>query len=213
MGRWVVHQIDLARHQRREPCTVVDNRQIDHFVRVAGEHALLDPPPNRVLDEHRFDVRLARFQHVRAGAVRLMSRDHVLLLRIVLRLGRAVLLAPRLAHDVDGRPVLELDGIGAAGGELDGEIVDLLGNAGGVGVNPQLRRLGTRALKAEYDVVCGEGRAVVKLHSRTKLYAPCRRVDLLPRHCQRGFQVQILVALHQRVIEERIDVVGEVLVL
>ena len=190
LRRRVVDEVDLAGEQRRDARRVGDDRRVDHLVGVALEPSGLDAPPVGILREHRLHVRLARLQHVRAGAVRLPRGDHVLLLRVVLRLRRAVLLAPRLAHDVDRVDVLELDRIRAVGRELDGQVVDLLRDARRVGVGAKLRRVGARALEAEHDVVGGERRAVVELDARPQLEAPRRRVDLRPRFGERRLEVR-----------------------
>ena len=189
LRRRVVDEVDLARDQRGDARRVGDDRRVDHLVGVALEAAFLDPPPVRVLHEHRLHVRLARLQHVRAGAVGLVRGDHVLLLRVVLRLRRPVLLAPGLGHDVDRRDVLELDRVGAVGRELDGEVVDLLRDAGRVRVHLELRGVGARALEAEHHVVGGERRAVVELDARAQLEPPRRRVDLRPPIGERRAQV------------------------
>jgi len=181
LGRRIVDEIDFSGDQRRDPGRIGDDGQVDHLVGVAFESAFLDAPPVRVLGEHRLDVRLARLEHVRAGAVGLVRGDHVLFLGVVLRLGRAILFAPRAAHDVDGVDVLELDRIRAVGREIDRQRVDLLGNARCIGVHAELRAVGAGALEREHDVVGGKRRAVVKLDARAQVEAPRRRVELLPR--------------------------------
>ena len=106
LRRRIVDEIDLAGNERGEARRVGIDRREHDLVDVAVGQARLDPPPVRVLDEHRFDVGLARLQHIRAGSIRLPRGNHVLLLREVLRLGGAVLLAPGLAHDIDRSDML-----------------------------------------------------------------------------------------------------------
>ena len=173
----------------------------------------LDAPPVGILDQHGLDVRLPGLEHVRAGAVGLVGGDHVLLFRIVLRPGRAVGLAPGTAHDVDRSDVLELDRVGPGGREFHRQVVDLSRHAGSDCVRAQLRGVGAGALIAEYDVIGRERGAVVKLDAGTQLEAPGGRRRLLPRCGERRTQRELLVALYQRLVDENIDVVGQVLVL
>jgi hypothetical protein len=84
---------------------------------------------------------------------------------------------------------------------------------GRVRVGAQLRRVGARALEAEHHVVGGERRAVVELHAGPQLEAPGRRIHLGPRLGERRDERQLLVAHHQELVDLRVDVVGEVLVL
>jgi hypothetical protein len=108
---------------------------------------------------------------------------------------------------------LELDRVGAVGGELDGEVVDLLRDAGRVRVRAKLRRVGACALEAEHDVVGSEGRAVVELDARAQLEAPRGRIHLRPRFGESGHLLQLLVAHDEELVDLRVDVVGQVLVL
>ena len=50
------------------------------------------------------------------------------------------------------------------------------------------------------------------LGAGSKLETPGRRVDLLPRYGEPGLELQGLVALDKRVVNERIDVIGQILV-
>jgi hypothetical protein len=52
----IVDQVDFARHQRRHPRRVGNDRQVDHLVGVAFPEPCLDSPPVRILDQHRLDV-------------------------------------------------------------------------------------------------------------------------------------------------------------
>jgi hypothetical protein len=213
LRRRIVDEVDLAREQRGDARCIGHDRGVGHLVGVAFEEPRLDAPPVRVLHEHGLHVGLARLQHVRPGAVRLVRGDHVLFPRVVLRLQSAILLAPRLAHDVDRVDVLELDRVWPAGRELDGIVVDLLRNSGRVRVGAQLRSVAARPLEAEHDVVGGERRAVMELDAPPKVESPRRRVHLRPRLGERRLQSELLVAGDQELADELVDVVGEVLVL
>ena len=130
-----------------------------------------------------------------------------------MRFGRAILLTPRLAHDVDRVDVLELDRVRAVGREVDRQVVDLLRHPGRRGVDTQLRRIGARALEAEYHVVGGKWRSVVELDAGAQLEAPRRRVDLGPRFGECGLKPQFLVANDQKFVDELVDVIGKAFVL
>ena len=130
-----------------------------------------------------------------------------------MRLRRAILLAPGLRHDVDRRPVLELGRVGCRRRELDGQIVDLLRNAGARCVDAKLRRVGACALVAEHDVVRRERRAVVEFDAGAKLDAPRRVVDALPRFCKIRSNAELLVAIGQKFVDEAVDVVRETFIL
>jgi hypothetical protein len=69
------------------------------------------------------------------------------------------------------------------------------------------------ALHREHDVVGRERRAVVELDALAQLEAPRRRVELLPRRREARDDLEVLVPHHQRVVDQVVDVVGQVLVL
>ena len=142
-----------------------------------------------------------------------MRGDHVFLLREILWLGRPILFAPGLAHHVDRCDVLQLDRVRAIGRELDSEVVDLFRNAGSVGVDAKLRGLRARPLESEDDVVSGERRTVMPLHSGAQLEAPGDRIDLLPRYRELRHEIELLVAADQEFVHEVVDVVGQAFVL
>ena len=109
--------------------------------------------------------------------------------------------------------MLEFDRVGAVGDELHREVVDLPRHAGRGRVRAKLRRVAPRPLVAEHDVIRGERRAVVELDAGPQLEAPRGRIDLRPRLRQRRDDAQVLVALDEELVDQRIDVVGQAFVL
>jgi hypothetical protein len=111
LRRRIVDEVDLAGDERGEPRRVRADRREHDLVHVALEEPALIPHQLGFLASTVFT----------SG-----SRDFSMYgpvpfawcawpcppCRVVLRLGGAVLLAPCLGHDVDGRDVVELDGLG-----------------------------------------------------------------------------------------------------
>jgi hypothetical protein len=68
-----------------------------------------------------------------------------------------------------------------------------------------LRGLCQRTLDGEHDIVGGERRSVVELHSGTQLEAPRPCIHRLPGHRQRGLELEVAIASDQRLIDLRGD--------
>ena len=96
-----------------------------------------------------------------------------------------VLLAPLLGHDVPAKDVAGEDGARTVGGDLDGQVVDLLDilDPGDEGLH--VGAVGAGALPGEDHIVGREGRAVMELDVGAQLEAPDIRVQEFPLRGQR----------------------------
>ena len=121
------------------------------------------------------------------------------------RAGRAVLLRPRLRHDRDLRQLVGIDRVRIFRLNFDREIVDLADFLERGEVAAHVRPVAVGADQREHHVVGREGRAVMPLHVRAQLEAPDGRDGVAPLLCEGAFQLELLVAPHQRLV----DVVGE----
>ena len=116
-----------------------------------------------------------------------------------------MLLSPGLAHHRDQHHLVRQHRVGRGELEFDGRVVDLLDRADALELERALRRRGHGALQREHRIVGGEGRAVVEHHTRPQLEAPGRRVERLPRHGERAFELELLVVVDQRLVDLRDD--------
>ena len=190
LHRHGLHHVDFAREQRRHAgCRITDRRE-DHFLRIAFDLA----PVVSAAGERRAHIGLALAHAVRASAVGLERGGVFDALAAVYRLGGVVSFTPFLAHDGQLRKLVRQDGVWRLGFDVDGEIVDLAHFLEIVGVALHVGAFAGCARQAEYDVVCRERRAVVKLHALAQLETPHRRAELLPARGEQWRQAQVLVA-------------------
>ncbi len=207
-GRRVQHDIELARDQRGHARRVALDRRVDHVLHVALELA----PPVRVAPVDGLHVGLARDQHERAGAVGVQGGVTLLAAVEVLRPGRAVLLAPGLAHDEDRVRMLQEDRVHLLQVELDRQLVDLLRLAHRAGVDLDVGTLLLRPPDREHHVVGAERRAVVEPDVRAQLHAPLQRAGLLPLGGEHRHNRELPVAPGQRLVDLAVERIRQRLV-
>ena len=152
------------RSERGHAGRVGVDRRVDHLVDVALGAAFLEAPPVGVLLVNGLHVGLAR-PACRAPCPWRFARTCPPSSRSPAA-SRAVLLAPRLAHDGDRADVSSSTGLGPGVVNSTVKSSILFGMPGRVGVARETARCRARALEREHDVVGGERRAVVELHAR-----------------------------------------------
>jgi peptide/nickel transport system substrate-binding protein len=84
---------------------------------------------------------------------------------------------------------------------VDGAIVDRLDACHAVERIPEVRRLGAGALDAEYYVLSGERRAVMKGHARAQLELPGGRVQRFPGQGELRDDRQVGIDVEQRLVD------------
>ena len=119
----------------------------------------------------------------------------------VLRLLHAVLLAPGLAHHRHHQQLLGQHRVGGVELEVDGQRVDLLHRPDALEREGALRGGPLRPLDREDGVVGGERAAVVEGDAGAQREAPGGRPGHLPAGGQRGFELEVCVAVEQGVVD------------
>ena len=196
LHRHRLHDVDLAREQRRHARGRAGDGREDGFTHVALDLA----PVVGVAHEGGAHARLALAHVERAGAVGLERRGVLDALAAIDRARGVVLFAPLLAHDHDLRQHLRQDGERRLGLDLDRVTVDLAHFLEVVRIALHVRAIARDARHGEQHVVGGEGRAVVELDVLAQIEAPQRGRHLLPACGQAGHDVELLVQVNQRLV-------------
>ncbi len=120
-----------------------------------------------------------------------------------------MLLQPRLAQDVDGREIIEQQGVRTLEDDVDGEVVDLLGIDHRRKVFAIARTGVDLAQDRRDDIVSGQGLAFVEFHALAQFEPPAGGLDNFPRSRERRFKRKVLVTAHQRVEHHVLHALGE----
>ena len=166
--RGVEDEIDLARHQCRQPGRIIGDRRQHHFLDIALELA----PPGRVALVNRLDAGLAQHQLIGPGAVGIHAGEALLLVREVERLADPMGLGPALAHHPQGVDMLQKNRIDAGQLELDRQLVDLARHADRVGIVGDLRARRLGPVDRKNHIVGGERGSVMELDPSAQLETP-----------------------------------------
>ncbi len=147
LHRHVLHEIDLARQQRRDARGV----GLDHEIGDVGdaERNFALAPVGVVALEHGAHVLLARHQRVGAGAVGVADGEVVLLGLVVLHRDGVVRLRPLLVHHEQVGEVVGQQRVGPLGLDVHRVVVDLADACRWSVSSPFMSEVGCRARSSE----------------------------------------------------------------
>ena len=203
-----VHQVDLARQQRRNARRGVGDRREVDLVEIVDRLV----PPIRVALPYSLHAGLVTDQHERPGAVgvqRRIGRRRRVHRR---RLGRAVRLRPGLGENAPGLPLIDQQRSGLLEQHVDGIVIDLheLSIAGYDAL--EVRAGAGDAFGREDDVVGGKVLAFVELDAFAQMKAPVQRIERFPAGGETRFELHVRAATHEALIDGFVDADAETLV-